>query len=397
LLDYLPFLIFLMILAVFLQAGPALTVFYMIVGIFLLGLWWNKRALGHVEVERHYEDHAYLNETVHVRLVIKNKSILPILWLEIHESLPVNLRAGQSVKQVFSLGIRASHQIEYDLRAFKRGYFELGPTSVSSGDPLGMVKPAQREFPGTSLTIYPQILSLAELGLPSRSPFGTIKRQNPIFEDPTRLMGKRAFQAGDSVRRVDWKATASTGDLMVKLYEASIALDLAVLLDLQRESYDMQSIYDSTELAVTAAASLAAWAKHRGHTLGLLTNGLDPLTDAAVEKPIPPGKGAGHFINILELLARIQIGETRSTLQLIRDARAALSWGTTLIFISGGVSQDAFNQLFQARKAGLNPVILLVGRPAHLAADRRVASGYHIPLFASGSVSELKTIGAGTL
>ncbi|MCB2202772.1 DUF58 domain-containing protein [bacterium] len=396
-LDYLPFLIFLMILAVFLQAGPALTVFYMIVGIFLLGLWWNKRALRHVVVQRNYEDHAYLNEIVHVRLTIKNTSILPILWLEIHESLPVNLRAGQSVKQVFSLGIRGSHQIEYDLRAFKRGYFELGPTLVSSGDPLGMVKPDQREFPATPLTIYPQIVGLAELGLPSRSPFGTIKRQNPIFEDPTRLMGKRAFQAGDSVRRVDWKATASTGDLMVKLYESSIALDLAVLLDLQRESYNIQSIYDASELAVTAAASLAAWAKRRQHAFGLLSNGLDPLAETTVEKPIPQGKGAGHFINVLELLARIQIGESRSTKQLIQDARASLSWGTTLIFISGSISPDSFNQLFQARKAGLNPVIQLVGRPTHLAADRRVASGYHIPLYVAGNVPEIRTIGTAVI
>lgn len=392
-LDYLPFLIFLMILAVFLQAGPALTVLYMIVGIFLLGLWWNKRALRHVEIERFYEDDAYLNEIVHVRLVIRNKSILPILWLEIHESLPVNLRAGQSVKHVFSLGIRASHQIEYDLRAFKRGYFELGPTLVSSGDPLGLVKPAQHEFPATPLTVYPQIVGLAELGLPSRSPFGAIKRQNPIFEDPTRLMGKRAFQTGDSVRRIDWKATAATGDLMVKLYEASIALDIAVILDLQRESFDMQSIYDATELAVTAAASLAAWGKRRRHTVGLLTNGFDPLTNAVVEKPIPPGKGAGHFINILELLARIQTGETRTTKQLVQDARAQLSWGTTLIFISGSVSPEVLNQLFQARKAGLNPVILLVGRPVHLAADRRLAGGYHIPLYAARGTRELRSMG----
>lgn len=390
-LDYLPFLIFLMVLAVFLQAGPALTVFYMIVGIFLLELWWNKRALRHVEIQRFYEDHAYLNETVHVRLVITNKSVLPILWLEIHESLPVNLRAGQSVKQVFGLGIRATHQIEYDLRAFKRGYFELGPTLVSTGDPLGLVKPAQQESPATPLTVYPQIVGLADLGLPSRSPFGTIKRQNPIFEDPTRLMGKRAFQTGDSVRRIDWKATAATGDLMVKLYEASIALDIAVLLDLQRESYGLLTLFDATELAVTAAASLAAWGKRRQHAVGLLTNGLDPLTESIVEKPIPPGKGAGHFINLLELLARIQIGEERSTKQLVQDARAQLSWGTTLIFISGSVSPDVLNQLFQARKAGLNPVVLLVGRPAHLAAERQIAGGYHIPLYAAGSQLELQS------
>ena len=91
--DYLPFLIFLMILAVFLQAGPALTVFYMIIGTFVLGLWWQKRALAHLKVSRHFVDHAYLGETVQIELTIENTSLLPILWLEIHEK-PTGQPAG---------------------------------------------------------------------------------------------------------------------------------------------------------------------------------------------------------------------------------------------------------------------------------------------------------------
>jgi len=62
--DYLPFIIFLMILAVFLKAGPALTVFYMLIGTFLLSLWWNKRGLQHLNVTRHYSDHAFLGDEV---------------------------------------------------------------------------------------------------------------------------------------------------------------------------------------------------------------------------------------------------------------------------------------------------------------------------------------------
>ncbi len=96
-----------MILAVFLQAGPALTVFYMIIGSFLLGLWWQKRALKHLKVTRQFIDHAYLGETVQIDLTIENTSLLPILWLEVHESLPVNLRAGRDIKEVFSLACEA--------------------------------------------------------------------------------------------------------------------------------------------------------------------------------------------------------------------------------------------------------------------------------------------------
>ncbi|MBG0787751.1 MAG: DUF58 domain-containing protein [Anaerolineaceae bacterium] len=391
--DFLPFLIFLMILAVFLQAGPALTVFYLIIGSFLLGLWWQKRALKHLKVTRHFMDHAYLGETVRIELTIENTSLLPILWLEVHESLPVNLRAGRDIKEVFSLGLRSKKTIQYEINAFKRGYYPIGPLIVESGDPLGLTKPSQISIPESNLTIYPRIVDLATLGLPSRSPFGTIRNENPVYEDPTRLMGKRGFQNGDSIRKIDWKSSASSGDLLVKLYEASIALELAVLLDLDKASYEMDSFYDATELAITAAASLAAWSKRHQQSVGLFTNGLDPLSAETGSHALPPRKGASHLISLLELLARIQPGTTCPVGPWLQDTRGQLSWGTTLIYISGKISPETFEQLFQARKAGSNPVILLTGQPHDVQSDRRIAAGYHIPIYTATSIFEVETLG----
>lgn len=393
--EFLPFIIFLMILAVFLQAESALTVFYMIIGSFLLGFWWNKRGIQHVKIMRDYVDHAFLGDIVSVRLKVENQSILPILWLEIHESLPVNLRAGRNINHVFSLGIHGKHEIDYNLNALKRGFYTLGPLSVSSGDPLGLIKPTQREFKDTPITVYPRIVSLEALGLPSRSPFGTIKHQNPIFEDPSRIMGKRDFQNGDSIRRIDWKSSASTGQLQVKLYEASIALEVVILLDLHRDSYSMKTYYDATELSVTAAASIAAWGKRHKQSLGLITNGLDPLHDNAVPRPIAPKKGAIHFINILEILARIKPGEEKPTEALFHDALADLSWGATLVLISGNLQKSDLDRLFQARKRGLNPVIILTSPSKNFSDLQEYTSHYHIPLYRASYPHDLSTMGKG--
>ena len=391
--DFLPFIIFLMVLAVFLRAESALTIFYMIIGIFILGFWWNRRAISHIEVTRDFGDHAFLGDEITVKLIINNRSILPVLWLEIHESLPVNLRAGRSVKHVFSLGIRDKKEIHYQLNALKRGYYALGPLLFQSGDPLGLVKPEQKEFPESPLTIYPRIVSLTSLGLPSRSPFGTLKHQNPIFEDPSRKMGKRDYQYGDSIRKIDWKSTASTGKLQVKIYEASIALEVAILLDLHRNSYDIKTFYDATELAVTAAASIAAWGKSHKQSIGLTTTGVDPLHGEDIPRPLPPRKGAGHFINILEILARLQPGDTTPIDTLIQDSLAGLTWGTTIVLISGKIKKQTLDQLYQARKRGLNPVVILTGRPGNLAEIKQISSHFNIPLYSPSYSHDLRTMG----
>jgi uncharacterized protein (DUF58 family) len=389
--DYLPFIIFLMILAVYLRSESALTVIYMLVGTFFLALWWNKRSLEHIEIKREYQKHAFSGDQISVQMVITNKSILPILWLEVTEGLSVDLRVRKSVKQVFSLGMRGKKVITYDLYPNKRGHYYLGPLRISSGDPLGLLQPTQKEFPSSPLTVYPQIVNMSALGLPSRSPFGTIKHHNPIFEDPSRIAGKRDFQNGDSIRRIDWKTTAATGQLQVKLYEASISLQVAIILDLHPESYDIKTIFSSSELAIVAAASVAAWGKSHQQTVGLFTNGADPLNNDNMPNPLHPKKGAGHFIQILEVLARVQTSKNLPVENLIQNTISRLSWGATIVIISGGLLESTLSQLNFAQRKGINPVIILTGQVPSYRSIKNIASYYHIDLFKVNYPQDLKT------
>lgn len=391
--DYLPFIIFLMILAVLLRAESALTVIYMIMGSFFLAFWWNKRALQYIEVTRAFQKYAFSGDHITVELVIKNNSILPILWLEINESLSVDLRGGKTVKQVFSMGLREEKVICYDLYPNKRGFYHLGPLRISTGDPLGLLGPAQKEIASSPLTVYPQIINMAGFKLPSRSPFGTIKHRDPIFEDPSRIFGKRDFQNGDSIRRIDWKSTAATGQLQVKLYEASIALQVAIILDLHLQSYDLKSFVYASELAVIAAASVAAWGQTHQQTVGLVTNGADPRNDHNLPNPIPPQKGTGHFIQILEVLACIQTSENLTIETLIQDALARLPWGTTVVLISGGLNETSLSQLNQARKKGINPAIILTGQSPSARTITDLSAFYQIPLYKVHNTQDLRTTG----
>jgi uncharacterized protein (DUF58 family) len=388
--DYVPFIIFLMILAVVFNAGPALTVLYLVIGIFLLGLWWNSRALHHIQISRDYEERAYLWDDIAVKLTIKNNSILPILWIEINESLPVNLRAGQTVSAVLSLGCKEEKEINYKCKAFKRGYYELGPLQAQTGDPLGLVKPKIHEFEADPLTVYPQIIALENLGLPSRSPFGNIKHKNPIFEDTSRAIGKRGYHRGDSIRRIDWKSTASTGILQVKLYEASIALEIAILLDLHRDSYHIKTYFDATELAITTAASVAAWGKNSKQPVGLITNGIDLHMGEGVPFVIPPKKGNGHFINILETLARVQPGAEVPLDFLLSESLINLTWGASVVLISGAINENQLDQLFQSKKRGIHPVIFLTANLPGTPDLDTLAKHYAIPIYPLRVSSGLK-------
>jgi uncharacterized protein (DUF58 family) len=330
---------------------------------------------------RSFSPRAFCGEDVPVKLQVVNHSLLPIVWLRLNESLPVELAPPIPMRQVISLGPRGQASFDYALRAHKRGFYKVGPLYVSTGDVLGLAGEQRREGICDTLTVYPRIIHFSSLGLPSHSPMGTLKYNQPIYEDPTRTFGKRDYVTGDSLRRVDWKATATTGRLQVKQFEPSIALTTTILLNLDEEEYDRHTRADSVELAVMVAASLANWVVQHKQTVGLFTNGTDPLADGQRFNPVLPRKGRGHLMRVLDVLARVQSTKNSPLTQMLRQDVVQLPWGTTLLLISGQADDLLFDELFKVRQRGLSPVLILLGQVLHIQEIKARGQYFGIPVY----------------
>lgn len=371
-LDYLPFFLIILLIAAFINADSVMTVIYMIVGLFLTGLWWSKTSVKHIKITRRYDDHAYIYQASELIIGIENTSILPIIWLEVHESIPVNLRNVSVQKYVISLPPKGKAQLRYPLYPLKRGFYQMGPTSISAGDLLGIASAAEMSFLPGHLIVYPQIVSLDKLGFSSRSPFGLLKHKDPIYDDPSSIFGKRDYQAGDPLRRIDWKSTAVTGNLQVKMFEPSITLETVLILDLNAVSYDISKRMEATEISITAAASIANWCNWQKMRVGLLSTGRDPLNPNQPSiQPITAQRGNGHIMQILEALAKVEINHIDIPItSTITDAMAMSAWGSTLVIITGMYNTSLLEKILQAKRAGLNIVLLLIGHtPNHLTAE----------------------------
>ena len=83
-------------------------------------------------------------------------------------------------------------------------------------------------------------------------------------------------------------------------------------------------------------------------------------------------------MRLLETLARVQIIENSALVPFVQGQRYQLAWGTTLIVITGGASDELLNELYQARRAGQNPILILAGRDASDEAIRRRAKIFGI-------------------
>ena len=374
-------LLILAFVAIVLREDFVLTLVYFFVGTFAISRWWSRRALSAVEFKRTFTNRAFLYEQVPVQLEIANRRWLPVVWLQVTDNLPIDLIIPSSFRRVLTLGPYGRTCLDYTLHADKRGYYAVGPLQLRSGDLIGLTEELNSQGDANYLIVYPKIIPLSSVQIPSRSPLGTLRHTQPIFEDPTRVRGKRDYVAGDSLRRVDWKATAITGRLQVKQFEPSIALETAIFLNLNADEYDYRTRIAATELGIVIAASLANWIVAKRQAVGLYVNGADPIGTEEKAQALPPRKGRAHLTRILDVLARIRTIERRPLAQMFQQEAARLPWGTTVMLITGDVDESLFEEVFRARRSGLNVVLILAGMVPNIAAIRQRARHFEIPVF----------------
>ncbi len=380
--EFLVFFFLLIFIAALPDGGFAFTLFYLIFGALLLGWLWARRAGKAVHYHRKFDSRAFWGEEIPVGIQVENAGWLPVPWLYLHESLPVELAPAGPVKHVVSLAPGGRAEIVYRLQGRKRGYYPLGPLFATCGDPIGLARPQEYTAPPDHITVFPKIIPLTSLHLPSRSPQGTLRHHQPIFEDPARILNKRDYTAGDSLRRIDWKSSAAAGRLQVKQFEPSIALETSIFLNLNSAEYEAQHRLDAVELAIVVAASIANWVAGQRQAVGLVTNGIDPHRDGRYVPPLPPRKGRGHLMRLLEILARLQSAPTGSLAALLRKESPQLPWGTTVVVITGRAEEALFDELIQAQRRGQNVVLILVGRTVSVQKAREQARSLGFPLYA---------------
>ena len=359
--NFIIFIFILFVLAALLRIDFFFTILYLFVAVYILARIWSRHGLHKLGIKRTMPNRAFSGDQVEVTLQLSNQSALPIPWLMFTESLPIDL--GMSMfREVITLSGKEAHTVQYMLKTRKRGYYKIGPLLLQTGDILGIRDELTGRFEADYLIVYPRVVPITQLGLPAHSPQVVLPTPIPLFQDPNRMIGVRDYSPGDNPRHIHWPATATAGQILVKQFQPAIARDNTIFLNLSRLDYTKHSYADTAiELAVVVAASLA------NHIIifeqlpvGLMTIGLDPLSEVEQYFNLPANKGQGQLMQILEVLARVQAVEEAHFLQKIRHAAVHLSWGTTLIIITSHMTEALQETLLLLKRSGFQVTLVLV-------------------------------------
>ncbi len=309
-----------------------------------------------------------IGSTVQVEISLTNRSRIPVLWLLVEDLLPrwatiydpPTLKVDGDRVKVLLLWGGETRKLSYEFQCNRRGYFQVGPTIMETGDMMGLFRRYRVGTQPQYVTVLPSVVPLTSYEVGSRRPIGEIRMRENVMNDPTRLRGIRLWQPGDPMRSVHWAATARTGTLHSKIYEPSSIIGATLVLDLHESTTPKTHEPVRGDLAVSAAASIAEALHESNEPVGMATNGRDAADRIREEgwvgdhrvrgeaaaaasmrsenerlRPVllPPSRGAPHLNEIVRTLARLERTDGLTLSELLVECESQLSSETTLLVI----------------------------------------------------------------
>lgn len=334
---------------------------------------WSRLSLAGVSCQRLLSERRVLpGEEIELRLRLVNRKPLPLPWVQLDDEIPLRLSPdilldssktpgsgllSKSAALLWYAGVSWKHRV----RCHRRGYYQLGPITVSSGDVFGFYPRSFTQPSIDHVIVYPRIFPISQLGMPTLHPVGEITAERRIFEDPVRVVGIRDYSPHDSLRHIHWKASARHQTLQVKVFEPTTTLEVAIFLAVDSFKAESGEIYpeEDFELGISTVASVANYLIERRSSVGLFAN--SRLADSGESAMILPGSSGGQLGVILEALAKVTPLSSVPFEEFLQVERARLPWGTTLVFVLSRPSPLLAEQLLGLKERGHKLSVLQVG------------------------------------
>lgn len=293
-----------------------------------------------------------VGDPTEVTLRLRNRNPLAAAAITCTDEVPDALGSNARFTVLRAFG-RWNQSVRYRLDTGRRGRHVLGPLRVRATDPLGLASITSTS-PGAPslLRVTPHVWPIADaargagLGATGES---SPQRTGAASQDDVLV---REHRHGDDIRRVHWRMSAKTGELMVRLEEHPWDPSALLLVDTRRSRHSGTDRHSSLEWAISAAASIALELVADRHRLWL-SGPSGSLSDPSAH---PRG---GQTQGVLDALTDVEATDEAS-LDAALSNSSSLDASGVLLHVGGLLDADDAASLCAAAIRHSKPQALVV-------------------------------------
>ena len=253
-------------------------------------------------------DTASEGDTITLSEKLDNAKRLPLPWVDVkfqvsrmlvfENSPSVGDSSGRA--ELFSVGPGKRVTRTFNVYCSRRGYYTINGMSVTVSDILKSNSYSMLFSCEQNITVYPSSIPYDSFSPIYRMIMGTVRTRRFINPDPFEFRGIREYQPTDSLRAVNHKATAKTGELMVNIFTPTASQRVTIWLG--TDPYSSHPLDELYEAAIKLAATLAEQLIGDGLTVELRSGARNILSPGQCIY-VPGGAGPAHLPRLLEALA----------------------------------------------------------------------------------------------
>ncbi len=322
---------------------------YILLLLFVLSWLWARYSLRKLVFHRNVpSERIQVGEVFEERLMLDNVSILPKLWVQIADgsTLP-NHRAGY----VASMGGRKRAMWKARTVCRRRGHFQLGPVSATSGDPFGLFRQRFTLTKERDILVLPRVLPITRFALFTGGLPGRGRSSRRALQTTTNATTIREYIPGDALSRIHWRSSAHSNKLMVKEFDLDPAVDAWIVLDLQEAVQAGEGEHSTEEYGVTVAATIAVYLLRQDLSVGMIVSGEH-------REFLSLDRGDRQVERVLESLAVVSAGPGTDLKEAL--ALDALHFGrnTVAIVITPSASRDWHDGVRHLQRRGVQVAVV---------------------------------------
>lgn len=312
------------------------------------------------------DNHLNVGEKSYVTEVINNAKFLPLSVLHVKFAAPKNfifedtdnVSVTDSYYRNDAFFVMPNSKITRRLSftANKRGYYIIDGANVISKDFFLTKNFAKKISHKSDIYVFPEKYEDVKFDSVFNMIFGIIESRRSLMEDPYTFRGIRDYDSSFNMKRINWKATARTGDLMVNLYNFTSLQNVKVFLNLDTNNMIKAEYMD--EVSIRLASSACRFFLMRNLEVSVTSNGTDIITNDIGE--VEYGSSLNHMISIDKYLARIGgQSDKESIMDLLDKEFGKKENDSSYIIISPYYKDDLLDKLDYYHNKGTNIYLIV--------------------------------------
>ena len=233
---------------------------------------------------------ANYGEDIELIEVAENRKRLPLPFIILKFEAPKELKFYDMMntsmsdhlyrEDMLTMKAFSKHTRRIKAKCTKRGYYVFPRVGMSTSD-LFLIERFSMDFSNNSyLVVLPELLNTDIVRMLTSVTLSELQCRRTLLTDPFTLAGIREYGPNDPMNRINWKASAKTGELMVNQNASTCAQKVHIFLNL--DFYNMKRSVSLLEKSISLAYTYLKELAESGIPASIYTNGVDVITDSPV-------------------------------------------------------------------------------------------------------------------